>query len=156
MSWRLPYPIHPCANWSGTCLITRDTTRNDARDCDINDYFWFRCDCEKAAKGRENDDDETLVGNEKQRRAERDGTGRLVSIGEYPTPHMNRQVRKKKKNVRLMTERFFFWDSTLQIAAMFISSATGLVIDRSVGSYQGFGLLVVGMTGIAGGIGSIQ
>jgi hypothetical protein len=47
-------------------------------------------------------------------------------------------------------------DSTLQIAAMFISSATGLVIDRSVGSYQGFGLLVVGMTGIAGGIGSIQ
>ncbi len=39
---------------------------------------------------------------------------------------------------------------------MFISLATGLVLDRGVGAYKGYALLVIGMTGLAGGLGSIQ
>lgn len=43
-----------------------------------------------------------------------------------------------------------------QIGAMIISSATGLVLDRSVNRYKGFALLAISITGIAGSIGAIQ
>lgn len=43
-----------------------------------------------------------------------------------------------------------------QIGAMIISSATGLVLDRSVNRYKGFALLAVSITGMAGSIGAIQ
>lgn len=39
---------------------------------------------------------------------------------------------------------------------MIISSATGLVLDRSVNRYKGFALLAVSITGMAGSIGAIQ
>lgn len=39
---------------------------------------------------------------------------------------------------------------------MLISSATGLVLDRSVNRYKGFAILAISITGIAGSIGAIQ
>ncbi|KAJ9094702.1 hypothetical protein QFC21_005859 [Naganishia friedmannii] len=42
------------------------------------------------------------------------------------------------------------------IGAMLISSATGLVLDRSVNRYKGFAILAISITGIAGSIGAIH
>jgi solute carrier family 41 len=42
-----------------------------------------------------------------------------------------------------------------QIAAMLISCATGVVLEKSVSRYEGFALLGVTMTGICGSLGAI-
>ena len=59
-----------------------------------------------------------------------------------------------------MVDGVHWWVLTLytadQIAAMFISSCTGMVLERSVGRYKGYSLLAVSITGLTGSIGAIQ
>lgn len=44
----------------------------------------------------------------------------------------------------------------MQIAAMMISSGTGMVLDTGVNKYRGFALLAISMTGLTGSIGAIH
>lgn len=59
-----------------------------------------------------------------------------------------------------MADGVLWWVKPLnitdQIAAMFISSCTGMVLERSVGRYKGYSLLAVSITGLTGSIGAIQ